>query len=855
MIAPAMSPGLSRVYAWFASRGWEPHAFQLEAWRAYLDGVSGLVHAPTGTGKTHAVFLGPVIESIDRGEENDTSAMTRVLWITPLRALATDTTESLRGALKGLGSKWTVEKRTGDTSATIRKKIKETPPNVLVTTPESVSLMLTHPQNRERLAGLRCVVVDEWHELLSTKRGVQTELALARLRRWAPELRTWGLSATLANKEQARDVLIGAGRAGVLVGGSNPKSIVVDTLVPSAEKLERFPWAGHLGLTLLDEVVAQLENARTTLLFTNTRSQAELWFRGLTRARPDWLGQIAIHHGSLDRAIRDAVEDHLRAGTIKCVVCTSSLDLGVDFSPVDQVLQVGSPKGIARLMQRAGRSGHQPGAVSRVIGVPTHAMELVEFAAARDAVEKRDIEARTPIEKPLDVLAQHLVTIALGGGFYPDALLAEVRTTSAYRTLTNTEWHWVLDFVVRGGSALRAYPQYARVRDDGTGLHVVADQKVARLHRMSIGTITSESAMRVAWMTGGTLGTIEESFIAKLHPGDRFVFAGRTLELVRVREMTAFVRRSTRKSAVVPVWEGGKMPLSTQLSSAIRRGIDRAREGVYDSPEMTVVRPMLELQARWSRLPGPDELLIETTSTRDGRHLFIFPFEGRLVHEGLGALLAHRLAAQQPRTLTATANDYGVELLIADELSLAEDEWRQLLSTEDLLPDLLRALNSDELARRRFRDVARVAGLVFQGYPGAGKTAKQLQASSELFFDVFRDFDPANLLLDQARREVMDEQLEVSRLRGALEQLAKMKLVVVECEQLTPLAFPLWAERLRTQHVTSETWADRVRSMAMELEEYAQGGDDGDAEAARRSRRPVTAVKGRRPSAGRRSRR
>ncbi len=789
------------------------------------------MHAPTGSGKTHAVWLGPLVEALDA---SDDGTRTRVLWITPLRALASDTVKSLREPVEALGLPWTIDKRTGDTTQHARKRQKDKPPTALVTTPESVTLMLADPESRERLSGLRCIVVDEWHELMSTKRGVQTELALARLRRWAPGVRTWGLSATLANLEQSRDALLGPSTPGRLIHADLSKRIDIRTLLPA--DVERFPWAGHLGLRLLDEVVAAVENARSTLLFTNTRSQTELWYRALSHARPDWLGTIAIHHGSLDRAIRDKVEDALRAGELRCVVCTSSLDLGVDFSPVDQVLQVGSPKGVARLLQRAGRSGHQPGATSSLIGVPTHAMELVEFAAAREAVHARAVEARTPLDKPLDVLAQHLVTVALGEPFTPAELLAEIRTTHAYRSLTDTEWHWVVDFVVRGGAALRAYPQYARLVDDGEGRLAVASAQIARMHRMSIGTIVGESAMKVSYLSGGTLGTIEESFIAKIKPGDRFVFAGRILELVRTREMTAVVRRSSKRSGVVPVWEGGKMPLSSQLALAVRRKIDQARAGVFDSPEMERARPMLELQHRWSRLPAPDELLIETVRTRDGFHIFLFPFEGRLVHEGLGALLAHRLAGLRPRTVSATATDYGIELLLTEEERFAEDEWRQLLTTHDLLPDLIRALNSDELARRRFREVARVAGLVFPGYPGMGKTARQLQASSELFFDVFKDFDPANLLLDQARREVLDEQLEVSRLRAALDRLKAMRLILVEPERLTPLAFPLWAERLRTQHVTSEAWSDRVRRMVVALEEEA--ASESPRKPSKRRRRP-----------------
>jgi len=812
---------LAPVEAWFAARRWTPFEFQRRAWGSYLEGRSGLVHAPTGLGKSLSVWMGPVAEGLARGEVKTDGC--RVLWLTPMRALASDTVRALEAPLADLGLKWTVEKRTGDTAASVKARQRTRLPSALVTTPESLSLLLSYPDARERLRGLRAVVVDEWHELLSSKRGSQTELCLARLRAWNPGLRTWGLSATLGNLDEAMRTLLGFDQAGELVCGDLRKETRVETLMP--REVERFPWSGHLGLNLLPEVLEFLDGASgTTLLFTNTRSQTELWFRALSEARPQWLGQLAVHHGSLDSGVRKDVEALLATGGLRCVCCTSSLDLGVDFSPVDQVIQVGSPKGVARLLQRAGRSGHRPGAVSAVHCVATQALELVEFAAAREAAAARRIEAREPIDRPLDVLVQHLVTCALGGGFSEEEMLREVRTARSYRGLGDAEWRWCLDFVERGGSSLAAYPQYARVRPVN-GRYEVASAQVARLHRLSIGTISSDTALKLRYVSGASIGTIEESFIGRLKPGDRFFFAGKRLEFVRVKEMTAYVRPSSRPTSNVPKWAGGRSPLSSELAYAVREKLDGARRGVYDDAEVALVRPLLELQGDWSRLPAPDELLMERVTTRDGHHVFLFPIEGRLVHEGLGALLAHRLTSREARTVSVTVNDYGIELLSDEPLPEGEDSWRRALSRDGLLDDLMSCLNSTELTRRQFRDIARVAGLVFPGYPGGGqgmrKTSRQLQASSDLFFDVFAEFDPGNRLLEQARREVLQQQLEAGRLAATLEAIEGRVLVVTRPAQLTPFGFPLWAERLRTQHVTSERWADRVKKMAVRLEKAA----------------------------------
>jgi ATP-dependent Lhr-like helicase len=517
------------------------------------------------------------------------------------------------------------------------------------------------------------------------------------------------------------------------------------------------------------------------------------------------------------------VEDGIRDGRLRCVVCTSTLDLGVDFTPVDRVLQVGSPKAVGRLIQRAGRSGHQPGAVSRLTCVPTNALELVDVAAARDALTSGAIESRMPVERPLDLLAQHAVTIAVGGGFRPDELLAEVRTTRAYRDLTEAEWRWVMDFVTRGGSALSAYPEYNKVVERD-GLHVIRDRGAAMRHRMSIGTIVSEAAMKVRFVRGKTIGTVEENFIARLRPGDVFTFAGRTLKFVRVRDMTAWVRRANEPTSVVPHWTGARLALSAELAAAVRGKLDQARQGVFDGPEMEAVRPILELQTRWSRLPAPDELLIERVKTREGHHLFFYPVEGRLVHEGLAALFAYRLAQLSPITFTLAANDYGFELLSPDPAKLEEALEAGLVSPDHLLHDIPASLNAAELAKRQFREIARVAGLIFQGYPGNNKSVKQVQASSGLLYDVFARYDPENLLLFQAHREVLEKQLERSRLGRTLERIAGGRVTITDVERPTPLAFALLVDRAREQ-VSSEKFLDRVKRLITPLERAASSGN------------------------------
>lgn len=841
------TPLQAALEAWFAERGWQPFDFQRAVWRAIREGRSGLLHATTGAGKTYAVWLGALLALARPGPRaSERAAPLTVLWLTPMRALAADTLRALQAALDALAPQmqpWTAGVRSGDTSAAERSAQNTRLPTALVTTPESLSLLLARNDAREVLGTVRMVVVDEWHELLGNKRGVQLQLALARLRHWtagagAERLCVWGLSATLGNLDEAMHSLLGHGD-GLLVQGELPKSLQIDSLLPG--RAERFPWAGHLGLTMLPQVMDAVEEVGergATLIFTNTRSQAETWYQALLEARPEWAGRIALHHGSLDRSVRDWVEQGLKNGELKAVVCTSSLDLGVDFLPVERVLQIGSPKGVARLLQRAGRSGHAPGRPSRISLVPTHSIEIVEGAAARAAVAAGHIEGRHSPEQPLDVLVQHLVTVALGGGFVAEELYGEVRSTAAYASLSRQNWQWCLDFVAQGGASLAAYPDYRRALPDEEGVWRVPDARLARRHRANIGTIVSDASLVVQYLGGAKIGSVEEGFIARMKPGDAFMFGGRLLELVRIHEMTAWVRRARGQRAAVPRWNGGRMPLSSTLADAVVQQLALAGEGLFDSPELQCLRPLFEIQQRWSALPTPQTLLAETLKSREGWHLFLYPFAGRPVHLGLASLIAWRVAQHQPRTLSIAFNDYGFELLCATEIDWPallpqvletghDAAARQAIEARDprsaLLHEVLASLNASELARRRFREIARVSGLIYQSFPGERRSGKQLQASSSLFYEVFRKYDPGNRLLQQAEEELLAQELEIGRLRASLERMHGQQLVLRPLARPTPFAFPLMVERFR-EKLSNEKMADRVARMVRQLEDAADAG-------------------------------
>jgi len=807
-------PTLLPIHSWFERRGWTPLPFQQRSWTAYLEGRSGLIQVPTGSGKTFAAVMAPIARMLaDSGDQPGI----RLLYITPLRALSRDLALAIREPISEMRWPLRVGIRNGDSSSSERSKQLKSPPQILVTTPESLTLLLSNNKAEELFRHLDTVVLDEWHELMGSKRGTQTELCLSWLRQLRPSMQTWAISATIGNLDQAARHALGTDGDPVIIGGAPARVTEIRSLLP--ETIDGFPWAGHLGLRMYEDLVAAMNPGISTLLFTNTRNQSERWFQCLRFACPEMDGALALHHSAIDRSEREAIEASVKAGTIRWVVCTSSLDLGVDFQPVEQVVQIGSPKNLARLLQRAGRSAHLPGGTSQVLFMPTNALELLELSAVRRGLEDGLVEQRRPPIAPLDVLLQHLTSLACGAGFHPEETLRAVRSTAAFCNLAQDDWDWCLRFLEHGGDCLAAYPRYRKLEwDEGVQRFRVRESAIARLHRLNIGTITAAPAITVRFVRGAVLGHVEESFIGQLKPKDVFFFSGRQLEFVRLRDMTAYVKVSNRKSRTVPAWAGGQMALSDLLTHHLRLEVDRASRGELDTPELEALRPLFERQQDLSVLPRIGQLLIETCRTREGTHLYAYPFEGRFVHEGIGFLWASRLTRLERGTITVSVNDYGFELLAPKTYPMAElleDHSDLLLNTDHLESDLEAALNLSELQRRRFRAIAQVAGLMHRGFPGSGKSTGQLQISASLLFDVFERHEPQNRLLQQARREVLDEQLELSRLEAALERAARQEWLHVTTPRPGPLAFPLLVERLNNR-MSNETVLERIQRMQEE---------------------------------------
>lgn len=821
------SESLKPALEWFQQQGWEPFAFQQECWEAYLQGESGLLNAPTGSGKTYALWLACLLDFIrqhpDRFREKHRNGL-RVLWITPLKALAKDIRHAMERACDEMDIPWRIAVRSGDTTTSERQKQMRSMPECLITTPESLHLLISQKDHSRLFRHLQCVVVDEWHELLGTKRGVQMELGLGHLKVIRPELRIWGISATIGNLEQAKDILLGPGHphAHRIVRSNIEKKTEVISIIP--DEVEKFPWAGHLGIRMMHKILPIIEESRTTLLFTNTRAQTEIWYQTLLSKVPELAGQMAMHHGSLDNEVRSWVEDALHQSMLKLVVCTSSLDLGVDFRPVETVIQVGSPKGISRFLQRAGRSGHQPGATSRIYFLPTHSLELLEGAALQEALRQKIFESRKPLEKSFDVLVQYLVTLAVGEGFRPENVLDEIRQTYAFKDLKEEEWRWALQFITSGGESLGQYDEFSKVEVHEEGLYKVTRKKTSMRHRLSMGTIVSDPVLKVKYVSGGFIGTIEESFISRLKKGDNFWFAGRNLKFERIKEMTVLVRKARGKDGVIPRWSGGRMPLSTQLSDMIRYKLDEFLSHNYKDPELKALQPLLSLQDYWSTLPDRKSFLMERIESREGHHVFMYPFAGRAVHEILSALVAWRISQIQPISFSIAMNDYGFELLSDTEIPLEEALELDLFTEEHLLEDVLSSVNSTEMAKRRFREIAAISGLVFQGYPGKPIGNRHLQATAQIIYDVFAEYDPDNLLIDQAMQEALYQQVEKSKLAEVMAQIRQQQLIIEHPPRPTPFAFPIMVDRLR-EKISSESLEDRIRKMQDQLEAYAALGE------------------------------
>ncbi|HRQ17863.1 MAG TPA: ligase-associated DNA damage response DEXH box helicase [Agriterribacter sp.] len=837
------SAGYKVIQQWLAKKDFKPFTFQEETWQHIINGKSGLVNAPTGFGKTFSVFLGVVIDFINQHPADYKSragSKLQLLWITPLRALAKDIGRAMEEVITELGMRWRISIRNGDTSAAERQLQKKHPPEILIITPESLHLLLAQKNYAEFFASLKIIAVDEWHELLGSKRGVQVELAVSRL----VALRTptihhspliihhssfpliWGISATIGNLKEAGEVLhasLSRKTQPVIVRARLKKNIEVESIFP--DEIEKYPWAGHLGIKLIDKVIPIIDQSRTTLIFINTRGMSETWYQGLLNTAPELAGAIALHHGSIEPELRTWVEEALHAGILKAVVCTASLDLGVDFRPVETVIQVGSPKGVARFLQRAGRSGHQPDAVSKIYFLPTHSLELVEASALKSAIAEDLIESREPMLLCFDVLIQYLCTLAVSDGFDPDIIYKEVLATHCYKDMTRDEWLQILQFITAGGVALQQYDEFKKV-EIINGLYRITNRRVAMRHRMHIGTIVSEAMLKVKFMSGGYIGVIEEWFISRLEQGAVFTLAGRNVELAGIKDMTVLVKKSNSKKSIVPSWQGGRMPLSANLGKKLREELNKAgREKTnhkrqitkQNDSEIDVLRPLFDLQEQLSHVPKHNELLIEHIETKDGYHLFVFPFEGRLVHEAMAAILAWRISRITSITFSFAMNDYGFELLSDQPIPVDDTNVYELFSPDNLLNDIQRSVNATEMAMRKFRDIAVIGGLVFQGFPGEQKKARHLQSSASLLFKVFNEYDAGNVLIRQAYREVLDQQMEEVRLRNMLERIQQSHIVITFPSQLTPFCFPIKVDSLR-ESLTSEKLEDRVRKMQQQLD-------------------------------------
>lgn len=823
------SKGYNIISKWLAEKGFSPFQFQMETWHQIVNNNSGLVNAPTGCGKTFSVFLGALINFINQHPDDYQYVKNtglQLLWISPLRALAKDIGRAMEEVIKELQISWKVGIRNGDTDTKERVRQKKQMPEVLIITPESLHLLLAQKGYAEIFESLKIIAVDEWHELLGSKRGVQVELAISRIINVQQSLfntqsSIWGISATIGNLEEAKDVLLAPlNEKGVIVKASLDKKIKIESIIP--DEIEKYPWAGHLGIKLADKIIPIIQKSKTTLVFINTRGMSELWYQKLLDICPELAGLIALHHGSIDMDLRLWVEDALHAGKLKAVVCTASLDLGVDFRPVETVIQVGSPKGVARFLQRAGRSGHQPGEISTIYFLPTHSLELVEAAALKNALEEKVVESRAPMLLCYDVLIQFLSTLAISDGFNPDIIYHEIKSTYCFSEITKEEWEQIVYFVTEGGNALQQYDDYKKLEKEGD-VYRIKNRQLAMRHRLHIGTIVSDNMLKVKFLSGGYVGVIEEYFISRLEPGDVFTLAGRHLEFVMIKDMTAVVKKSSAKKSIVPSWQGGRMPLSANLGFMLRRTLNEVSL-LYKKnlpftahKELLALKPLFELQQKLSHVPEENELLIEHIETKDGFHLFVYPFEGRLVHEAMAAILAYRISRVTPITFSFAMNDYGFELLSDRPIPLDDSNVYELFSPDNLLEDIQRSVNATEMAKRKFRDIAVIGGLIFQGYPGEYKKARHLQSSASLLFNVFNEYDKDNLLLRQAYQEVMDQQMEEVRLRSMLQRIRQSAIIIKFPGQLTPFCFPVKVDSMR-EDLSSEKLEERVKKMIHQLE-------------------------------------
>lgn len=799
--------GFKIIQNWMMEKSISPFKFQVQTWQKFGSGYSGMVVAPTGFGKTFSVFLALISDFLNHPENYKIGL--KMIWITPLRSLSKDIAKAMQEAIDEIGLDWAVGVRNGDTDPKVRQQQVKNMPEILVATPESLQLLLGQKNHQRFFKHLQTIVVDEWHELLGSKRGVLVELGISQLRKYVPKLKIWGITATIGNLDEAMEVLIPYPIKKTKVTAKEHKKIEILPVFP--DEVEILPWAGHLGQKLADKVVPIILQSKSTIVFTNTRSQSEMWYQLLLNVYPDFAGQIAIHHSSIDSELRNWIEENLSSGKLKAVVSTSSLDLGIDFKPVDTVIQIGSAKGVARFLQRAGRSGHSPFETSKIYCVPTHSLELIEVAALKEAVKQNVIEPREPQVLCFDVLVQFLMTLAIGDGFYPEETYERIKQVYTFQEITDDEWKSIIEFLTIGGSALKSYEEYHKVVVMEDGLHKVTSRRIAMLHRMNMGAIVSDAMLKVKFISGGYIGMVEEYFISRLKKEEKFILAGRVLEVAMIKDMTVFVRASKGK-AQAPSYLGGRLPLSSNLGQFLREKLSIALNPKTSEKELKFLHPLLMNQEERSHIPKDDEFLVEMIKNREGYHLFMYPFEGRLVHEVMAALIAFRISKLAPISFSMAMNDYGFELFSDKEIPLNEENLDKILTRDNLMNDVISSINAAEMARRKFRDIAVISGMVVQNFPGQQRSNKSLQSSAGLIFKVLEDHDPNHFLVRQAYTEVFNMQLQEQRLVEAFKRIEKSKIILKFANSFTPLSFPIKVDSLR-QTLTSEDLDARIQKL------------------------------------------
>ncbi|WP_284947362.1 ligase-associated DNA damage response DEXH box helicase [Acidisoma cladoniae] len=789
-LPPQATPIPARFSAWFAARGWSVRRHQRDVLAEVQAGHHVLLIAPTGGGKTLAGFLPSLIELSERPPLAADAPLPGVhtLYLSPLKALATDIARNLTEPVEEMALPIRIETRTGDTPQNRRARQREMPPDILLTTPESLALLLSLDGASDMFRNLRSVIIDEVHALAGTKRGDLLALGLARLSRLAPQARRIGLSATVAHKEALATYVSGSEMRDDLrlieVADPSPPDLTI--MLPQGH----LPWGGHMGLASAPDILEKVKAAGLTIIFVNTRAQAELLFQDIWRINEDTL-PIAIHHGSLDIAQRRKVEAAMAAGSLRAVIATSSLDLGIDWGGVDQVIQVGAPKGVSRLLQRVGRANHRMDETSVAILVPANRFEVLECEAARQGVAARELDGDAPRPGGLDVLAQHLLGLACAGPFHPDDAFAEVTSAAPYATLDRETFTAVLSFVEDGGYALQAYERYRKLFRDAEGLVHVRNARVARQYRMNIGTIVEAPMIKLRLGRGPMLGEVEEWFVSSLTPGDTFIFAGRLLRFMRLREMTAEVADGGSGTPKVPTYAGARLPLTTGLAARVRAMLhDPAQWPAFPGP----VREWLAIQQARSSLPGEDDLMVETFP-RGGRWFLVaYCFEGRNAHQTLGMLLTRRMERLGMGPLGYVATDYVIAVWSAHE-----PHDMDALFHEDMLGDDLESwMAESSMLRRTFRNVAVIGGLIDRQMPGAERNRRQVTVNSDLIYDVLRRHQPDHILLRATWADAAGGLTDLGRLSGMLQRV-RGRVRQVRLDRVSPLAVPVLLEIGREQ--------------------------------------------------------